>query len=391
MQGTPIDRQLSKFSNSNCNDPSSGCSPFVNVSLVLGVTAAERVPWLLDYTLWFGSVHFLVPMRECDECHCRISDYTHGTPLACDCQPGFNSTNDFNHAAASIGMQRAANSALALGLPLRGVLFAHMDMWVNVRSNLYHTVAPFDSIWMPKDGLLSKPNAPFCSASGQNWQRRVPRYVSSATPMCNAIQSPMVPSVSGPSTRPVVTSLLPGKPLKVCCFGWSDMYYVPTSALEAFVTLVSALSTVFGEVAVPTVADILQREANISWWKIPCIGNCCHQVSTPSRFDPRVVTTMCGHKLALDKPQYRGMLTRTLYPNYTRATELVHEDFGRFTHELKESGQKYSSHHSLTRNISRIRRCASEFSRGAWNPAWVLLNSTAIARHTGRKSRRSES
>lgn len=34
---------------------------------------------------------------------------------------------------------------------------------------------------------------------------------------------------------------------------------------------------------------------------------------------------LCGHKLELDKPQYRALLTRTLHPNSTRAKELVRE------------------------------------------------------------------
>ena len=112
--------------------------------------------------------------------------------------------------------------------------------------------------------------------------------------------------------------------------------------------------------AIPTVATILQQQANVSWWKMPCVGDCCHQVATPSKYDPRVASALCGHKLALDKPQYRGLLQRTVHPNYTWATEFARGDAKRFVDELKESGAHYNNHYSLKRNATRAHRCTAE-------------------------------
>ena len=362
-------RNRSKVSTHNCNEPK--CSAFANVSIVLGVTAVERIPLLLDYALWFASVHLLVPAPDC-QCYVRRSMDCR-TPVACACGHGCNSSNAFNHAAIARGIRHAAKVARDFhGAPVRGVLFAHMDMWINVRSSLYRSEAPFDSIWVPNHGLLSAGNAPFCAPNGASWHRRVPGYVASSTPQCRSMQL-LLPSVSWSVTSLgtyVQTSQARKTRLTFCCFGWVDMYYTPTFALDAFAALTIALSTEFNEVAIPTVAAVLQQQANISWWKVPCSGDCCHQIASPTKHDPRQLNTYCGHKLALDKPQYRSLLMRTLHPNYTRALELTKEDGARFAQELKEEGLAYRKHYSMARNASRVRRCNN--GDGSWSRvSWV--------------------
>ena len=229
-----------KLSRDQCNDPA--CSAFRNVSLVLGVTAAERVPWLLDYALWFASVHFMVPERECDDCQCYVRQVAraHRRLLVCDCAPDFNTSLD--HAASTEGMRRAAADAHHWhGQPVRGVLFAHMDMWINVRS---FQVAPFDAMWMPHGGLLSAPGAPYCAASGPTWHKRVPGYITAQTPSCReGSQSPLLPSLRPPQPGgSVYASEFAEQRLAQCCFGWADMYYVPLFALDAFAKVSRFLS-----------------------------------------------------------------------------------------------------------------------------------------------------
>ena len=71
---TPVSRpekgRRGKHSTDNCNEPA--CSGFSRVGLVLSVTVTERLPWLLDYALWFAAVHYLVPARDCADCSCRL-------------------------------------------------------------------------------------------------------------------------------------------------------------------------------------------------------------------------------------------------------------------------------------------------------------------------------
>ena len=86
------------------------------------------------------------------------------------------------------------------------------------------------------------------------------------------------------------------------------------------------------------------------------------------------VTTLCAHKLALDKPQYRALLTLTLHPNATHAKEFVQEDATRFRAEMRSFNPTYNPRlgreggygMSMPRNATPIRRCGEGPS-----PAWV--------------------
>ena len=353
-----------------CNEPS--CSALANVSLVVGVTAAERIPWLLDYSLWFANLQFVLSERECADCRCRIRSLPpeHRRKTMCDCPLGFNTSLD--HAAATRSMQRAAMAAKdLLGWPVRGVLFAHMDMWVNVRM---FQEAPFDSVWSPLGGLTSvRGGAPVCYDRGATFGRRVPPYIRVQTRKCHAPEVPLLPILNraGPDGTLRVGAL--ALPLQYCCFGWSDLYYVPLFALDAFAELSNALSSEFLEVAIPTIANVLQREANITWWKTPCVGDCCHQILKPSSINPHSTKKQCGHKMALDKPQYRGLLTKTVHPQASLVDELLRQDATRYAAEMKATNQSYRIRYSGYRNTSLIRRCGSrDGDEDSFTPAWVM-------------------
>lgn len=358
-----------------CNTPS--CSVFTNVSFVLGVTAAERLPWLLDYSLWFASVTFMVSPTECGACEChvqRIRQRERRDKLACDCPAAFKTSLD--HAAVTRGMQRAAAATgYRLGRPVQGVLFAHMDMWINVH---VWQKAPLDSMWLASGGLRSSPYAPHCYKSGPAyWHKRVPGYIVVQTPGCGNATPPILPSVIPPRRAGdnVSFSTSAGQQLSQCCFGWADMFYVPTFALDAFAELSNALRTEFVEVGIPTVVTMLEKQANVSWHRAFCVGDCCGQFPSPTKYDPRTVSTLCGHKLALDKPQYRGLLTRTLHPNHTRAMELIQKDFSAFRVELNNSGVKYDHKFSLARGALATRSCNPASSEGYdldFSPSWLV-------------------
>ena len=49
------------------------------------------------------------------------------------------------------------------------------------------------------------------------------------------------------------------QPLRYCCYGWSNFFYVPSFALEAFDRLTNALHSEHVEVAILTVAALLGR------------------------------------------------------------------------------------------------------------------------------------
>ena len=401
---TPVSKpekgRRGKYSRDNCNEPA--CSGFSRVGLVMSVTATERLPWLLDYALWFAAVHFMVPARDCADCQCRLRRYSHSTPVLCDCAHDFSKgegvngggSNAFIHVAATRSMMRLAASAQARKSPVRGVMFAHMDMWINVRSVYYRGDVPLDSVWVPYGGLLSawKNTArngswsasgalgPYCALAGASWRASVPKHIVDLSPGCSAAKrrnAPALPALSVRNTRSseyVHASWTAEIPLRYCCYGWSDLFYVPLFALEAFDRLTSALHSEPVEVAIPTVAALLEEQANVPWWKMPCIGDCCHQMINPSTYSPYTITTLCGHKLALDKPQYRGLLTLTLHPNATRAKEFVREDTKRFWAEMRRFNPTYDPRLgrlggyglSMARNATPVRPCGEGPS-----PAWV--------------------
>ena len=403
---TPVSRpekgRRGKHSTENCNEPA--CSGFSRVGLVLSVTVTERLPWLLDYALWFAAVHYLVPARYCADCICRLRRYAHSTPVLCDCADDFAKgagvgglgSNAFIHVAATRSMMHLAASAQARNSPVRGVMFAHMDMWINVRSVYYRGDVPLDSVWVPYGGMLSawhKTRAawvngsvsdsgalgPYCTLAGASWRERAPTHIVEKSPGCSRRlawrrNAPAVPALSR-SSEYVHTSRAADIPLRYCCYGWSDIFYVPHFALEAFSRLTGALRSEPVEVAIPTVAALLEEQASVPWWKMPCIGDCCRQLKQPSAYSPYTITTLCAHKLALDKPQYRALLTHTLHPNATRAKEFVQEDATRFRAEMRSFNPTYSPRlgseggygmSPTPRNATPIRRCGEGPS-----PAWV--------------------
>lgn len=401
----PLDNPVSKpekgrrgkHSRDNCNEPA--CSGFSRVGLVLSVTNTERLPWLLDYALWFAAVHFLVPARDCADCQCRLRRYAHSTPVLCDCADEFakgedvasRGSNAFIHVAATRSMMRLAASAQARQSPVRGVMFAHMDMWINVRSVYYRGDVPLDSVWVPYGGLLSPARnngswalsasqGPYCALAGESWNESAPYHIGASSPGCSTAKrrnAPALPVLSRSSGGAHVhASRSASIPLRYCCHGWSDIFYVPHFALEAFDRLTSALHSEPVEVAIPTVAALLEEQANVPWWKMPCIGDCCRQMKTPSAYSPYTITTLCGHKLALDKPQYRALLTLTLHPNATRAKEFVREDTERFWADMRSFNPTYNPRLgreggygvSMARNATRVRRCGE--GEGP-SPAWV--------------------
>ena len=83
-----------------CNEFS--CSAFNNVSLVLGLTAIERIPLLFGYKDWFANVHLLVPQKECEECRCLVSR-ANAERVSCHCRDDFKDNTD--HASISLAIE----------------------------------------------------------------------------------------------------------------------------------------------------------------------------------------------------------------------------------------------------------------------------------------------
>ena len=221
--------------------------------------------------------------------------------------------------------------------PLAGVLYIHFDMWLNPRSH-FATHAPLGSMWMPKNGLDRYTwETPVCARPGPWWAS--PRRGRSSIPVVPESEltrgniSRPTPTWSPPHParfaaqkllgnacdQPTWMPSLPGairpgaRRLRECCWAWSDLIYVPSSALAGFVQLAAGpLATLFHEVAVPTAMSEVHAQLGVPWIDVSCIGDCCSKRWPVLGRWPEEALSLCGHRLDLTKATHRLLLKHTL-------------------------------------------------------------------------------
>jgi len=234
-----------------CDAEGGECSAYANISLAISLSYAERLPLLLHYARWFASVTFLVAgsrnsSNSCEACHeqlrqARANESTWlAAPTSCYCAAMANVTSETQPERGSVSAefvvsanvavhQDALRVARAMRHALRaapsrrraGVLFLHMDMWFNVRAPL---PAPADALWSPLRGLLAP-----CSLAPSCHNVRTPEWRESERRSAAPDGCPWYHEAR-PNCRRAVLSLGGS----TCCFGWSDLVYVPAAQLERF-------------------------------------------------------------------------------------------------------------------------------------------------------------
>lgn len=250
-----------------------GCSAFSNVSLVMHVNYAvrERVPLLLLYERWFRSVVFLVPEQQCVACRAAA-----GRRAGCFCTPQAEQSNSSRHFVVehiADAMLQAASSHESS--KKAGVLFAHGDMWINVRRGFGQ---PLSALW------TIEPNPPLrCyDTASREFQQGSPWYHDSKSKCSAAVQSLNE---------------------RVCCLGWSDLFYLPSRHVRPFRRLAVAMRThlVHHEVAIPTLIHTLHSRTGTDWRKISCSGSCCTTMRVFGRgYSPHFEgPAVCAHKINL--------------------------------------------------------------------------------------------
>ena len=147
-----------------------------DVTLVLMTPHAERIPSLLGYADWFGSVLFflqddavvrppakgalakpVVVLNQCALCRSAIANVSARRNVACDCHTGWaQATEAFRqHAKYMPALQRAAQ--MRHPHRMKGVMFSHFDMLLNVR--LLEQVPSFRVPWVLESGYKGMPAA----------------------------------------------------------------------------------------------------------------------------------------------------------------------------------------------------------------------------------------
>ena len=141
-----------------CGSPSS-CSAFKNCALVLHTRYAERVPVLLGDRSWFASLVFFQPRidRQCALCRNTAANIS-GVACFCAEDAGMPSgmasrLGYFQHRFHAPALRMAVSLAQQQRLHriISCVLFAHFDMYINVR--IFRPDMPFHTPWVLENGF----------------------------------------------------------------------------------------------------------------------------------------------------------------------------------------------------------------------------------------------
>jgi len=81
-----------------------------------------------------------------------------------------------------------------------------------------------------------------------------------------------------------------------CCFGWSDLVYLPASTHKRFRSMAWAFQGVFHEVALPTILHALAYDGVAMLAFVDCTGGCCWDLEWLS-----VGGALCHHRVMLEQ------------------------------------------------------------------------------------------
>ena len=302
----------------------------LRLALVMTVSRAERTGLLMKYEHWFTFVHLILAVGPAhDICEATLKK-SKVERTFCDCAPGPWELAQKNSTLVASTMLRASRRLLPDGRSSLGVVFAHFDMWLNVR---VLDQLPTYAVWALKGGLYRHARcAPrddiFWRANGGFGS--VGKYLASSHPNGGACPDVPLPelTVAAEAHMAARNAAITPKPiivgaqrLRTCCYGWTDLFYVPSGALLAFARLSAALSSLHQEVAIPTALHTLHERARVDKKQIACHGGCCktwnlqHTKSTHCKMWPMGNASICGHRLDFTAEQVQSLLHRTVDPD----------------------------------------------------------------------------
>jgi len=94
-------------------------------------------------------------------------------------------------------------------------------------------------------------------------------------------------------------SASPLKP-RACCYGWSDLLFLPAKVHEAYRGLAHAFRRTFHEVAIPTILNALASPSTGYRWApdaTTCLGGCCARLP----WNQNTQHAVCAHRIALQE------------------------------------------------------------------------------------------
>ena len=292
------------------------CSAFANVSLILATSTMERVSLLSGYADWFASLLFLVTVggnQRCLACRAAVRK-SFVARTACHCIPIWTSLSDnrqeefgdkrwVNESKGTWNISYSATrhvhyvSAFAHAMRIagpgggaQGFLVAHFDFFINVR--IFHGAA-LHQPWFPNKGQWTF----------RNGLDPVPRCFPVVGPNRTYFEADRswfwVDDGFDWAKRQCKKSVEELGELE-CCYGWADIFYVPSALLTSFSYLLGAFPDTHHEVAVPTALRILSRRSGVGLRALSCVGGTIAKIKAVNMFRPAHLTPQfCGHKLNL--------------------------------------------------------------------------------------------
>jgi len=187
---------------------------------------------------------------------------------------------------------------------VQGVAYVHADFLL-VPRHLAHA-PPLGDVWSARSGLYPSYTDPCCfrlKSNGAFSRLAGPGGWSANWRQCTQATAQLNTNLSGAL-------------FDECCYGWSDMIYVPSSALAEFARLSTAMRHIFHEVAVPTALNFLVHRGLVPSWRLMprCQGS-----SVTVRLEMQQLWAMadgyCGHRIDLSGPYQRSQLRHLLAAN----------------------------------------------------------------------------
>ena len=241
------------------------------------------------------------------------------------------------------------------------ILYAHSDVFLNLPMWSRLILAKANDTMLPNAGLHGTTYTPIPSACVPATEAALNRSTRwfwhlDARPKCRLAANGMKPAELGGADGHARWMRAP-----VCCYGWSDVAFVPMRAQAAFRRAVrNSFWDVQCEVAFPTVFRALQvaRVANQSL--IGCLGGCCQKVPWMNVRPP----TLCAHRTDLEMATINDIPPRLRPENLCTGAEAIPLPVAGMAQPTMERYDRVRKAHELRLARERIARARERIDAG---------------------------
>ena len=303
----------------NCYVKDEGHSASAKLDILQLVHHAKptRILLMQLYRPFFSGQIFMLTTRDAD----LVSQFANVDILLCNTTvPERGSLNNYyppciarllnaiNSPAGFRSDNAPADGACSETVRVTGLLYHHMDMWVNPSKMLRFDVK---RPWAPESGLIMDgpnyhSNKPldtellfnFCGAGEtldhhQGWP-----WSSNSKTECLAAVAALAASPHAPKNWEA------GR----ICYGHADLFYLPASMFQTFAVYAPFFNRTWHEVSVPTLLAMVAAEHSSQIVNTSCSGSCCTDITGFLRGphnDTDLSAIACGHRVDFSLPEVR--------------------------------------------------------------------------------------